>query len=245
MSVENAIKDLLTQKLTDGTVEKLVAEHVERGISSALQNMFSSYGNMTTLIEGKLKDVMVPYIEGYDFNQYLVKLDSILMELSKSAIPDNKKMLVNFKTLMMPAPKQITASELFKKWMEYAADEIDTTDLDVDFDDGPTYESTEVMVRFDELDKPSWSSYYDLGQLIFESDHDEKLNFVIHLSKWHGRDEWEIEKLQPLEINSLRYANEFLVFLHSLKQNCTRIVLDTTNETDVITPNEEPEANWS
>lgn len=243
MTLENAIRDVLNQKLTDGTVEKLVAENVEKGIDSALRSMFTSYGDMTKIIENKLKEVMIPYIEGHDFSQYLVKLDSILMELSKSAIPENKKMLDNFKTLMAPPPKQITASELFEKWMEYAADEIETDGLDIDYDDEPTYESTEVTMSFEEFEKPSWSSF-DYGQLMFESDHDEKLNIAIPLSKWDRREEWEIDKLQPLEINSLRYAHDFLVFLHSLKQANAKIVLDTTYETVDVTPNDKPEADW-
>lgn len=240
MTLENAIRDVLNEKLTDGTVEKLVAKNIEQGINSALQDMFRSYGDMTKVIENKLKEVMVPYIENHDFSQYLVKLDSVLLELTQSAIPENKVMLENFKVLLTPAPKTITASELFSKWIDYAAKNIETDGLDIVWDDDPTYESTEVTMEFERFEKRSYS-IYDYGQLIFESDHDEKLNIVIPLSKWERNSEWEIDKLEPIELKSLRYADEFQVFLHSLKQADTKIIIDTESDGDYVVPEEEPE----
>lgn len=240
MTLENAIRDVLNQKLTDGTVEKLVAENIEQGINSALKDMFRSYGDLTKVIENKLKEVMIPYIENHDFSQYLVKMDAVLLELTKSAIPENKVMLENFQTLLTPAPKTITASELFNKWIEYAAKNIETDGLDVDWDDNPTYESTEVTMEFERFEKRSYS-IYDYGQLMFESDHDEKLNIVIPLSKWERNSKWEVDKLAPIELNSLRYADEFQVFLHSLKQADTEIIIDMESDSDYVVPEEEPE----
>lgn len=244
MTLENAIRDVLNQKLTDGTVEQLIAKNVEDGINEALRNMFRSYGDMTKVIEDKLKNVMVPYIENHDFSQYLVKMDAVLLELTKSAIPENKVMLENFQTLMTPAPTKITASELFSKWINYAAENIETNGLNVDYDDEPTYESTEVTMEFERFEKREWS-IYDYGQLVFESDHDEKLNLIVPLSKWERDTKWEIGKLQPFDITSLRHADEFQVFLQSLKQANTEIILDVESDSDYVTPEERPEADWS
>lgn len=243
MTLENAIKSVLEQKMTDGTIEKLVAEKFEQGIGSALDNMFRSYGDITKVIEEKLKDVMVPYIEKHDFNRYLVKLDMVLTELSNSAILENKKMLDNFKTLMEPAPEKIKASELFEKWMEYAAETIETDGLEVEFDDEPSYEYSDVSFEFEQNEKRSWSSF-EYGELIFESEHDEELNISIPVSKWNREDYWTIGSLKSIEIKSLRNANEFQVFLHALSQGYTRIYIDTTYETESITPNAKPEASW-
>ena len=245
MTLESAIRDVLNEKLTDGTVEKLVAKNIEQGINSALHDMFRSYGDMTKVIENKLKEVMVPYIENHDFSQYLVKIDAVLLELTKSAIPENKVMLENFQTLMKPAPKSIKVSELFEKWCEYAQEHIDTDDLEIDYDDEPTYENSEVSMSFEQFDKSSYS-IYDYGELVFTSDHDEKLNVSISLSKWERRSnsEWEIDKLQPIEFSSLRYADEFTVFLYTLKQADTKIELDTDYQSNEIVPNESQEASY-
>lgn len=245
MTLENAIRDVLNQKLTDGTVESLIAKNVEDGINEALRNMFLSYGDMTKIIEKKLKEVMVPYIESHDFSEYLVKLDSVLVELTKSSIPQNKVMLENFQTLMTPSPESIKVSELFDKWCEYAQDYIDVDGLEIDYDEEPTYEYSDVSMTFEQFDKSSWSSF-DYGELVFVSDHDKKLNVSISLSKWERRtdDEWEIDKLKPLELTSLRYADEFQVYLHSLKQAGTKIKLDDDYLSNEIAPNERPEASY-
>lgn len=245
MTLENAIRDVLNQKLTDGTVEQLVAKNIEEGINEALRNMFRSYGDMTKVIENKLKDVMVPYIENHDFSQYLVKMDAVLLELTKSAIPENKVMLENFQTLMTPAPKSIKVSELFQKWCEYAEGNIDTDGLDVDHDDEPTYECTDVSITFEQFSQSSYSIYH-YGELTFTSDHDEKLNISIPLSKWERRSdkEWEVDKLQPLELKSLRHSDEFQVYLHTLMQAGTKIELDTDYESTEIVPKETPEASY-
>lgn len=77
MSLENSIKDVIANKLEDGTVEKLVSEQLEKGVTNALDNLFRSYGDITKVIEEKVKSVMVPYLVSYDYSQYIVKLDSV------------------------------------------------------------------------------------------------------------------------------------------------------------------------
>lgn len=244
MTLENQIKSVIEQKLADGTVEKLVAEKFEQGINNALDNMFRSYGDITEVIEKQLKKVMIPYIEKHDFNQYLIKLDTVLTELSNSVIKDNKKILDNFKTLMEPVPKEIKSSELFNKWLEYAADNIETDGLEVEFDDRPSYETVEVTMSFEQLDSPSWSSFEN-GQLLFECDHDEDINFVIPLHRWkEHEDYWTITDLGNIDLSSLKNISSFEVFIRSLKQNYTKILIDTDYEIEDLQPSKEPEPNW-
>lgn len=245
MNLENVIKGVIEQKLTDGTVENLVAKNFEGGINEALRSLFRSYGDITKVIEIKLKEVMVPYIEGHDFSEYLVKLDSVLMELAKGALPENKLMLENFRTLMTPAPETIKVSELFSEWLEYAKENIETEGLDVDYDDEPTYEYTGVSLTFEQFEQSSWSISHR-GELVFASDHDEEINISIPLRKWEDDSDkkWKIDVLKPLDIQSLRYADEFQVYLHSLLQAGTNIELDTDYESSEIKPNAKPECDW-
>ena len=245
MTLENAIKSVLEQKIVDGTVEKLVGEKVEQGIERALNDLFGSYGDITKAIEKKLKDVMVPQIERHDFSSYLVKLDAVLTELSNTTAKQNKQLLDNFSILMVDTPNEIKASELFEKWIEFSADDIETGDLEVDFDDRPTYESVEVSLSFEEVDGPSWSSFEN-GQLIFECEHDEKLNFVVPMHRWKKRDDyWTITELESVDISSIRHIGKFEAFVRSLKQNYTKIYIDTDYETDYLEPTAEPEPEWS
>lgn len=245
MTLENQVKSVLEQKMTDGTVEKLVGEYVEKGIASALKDLFSSYGDVTKVIEKKLKDVMVPQIERHDFSQYLIKLDAVLTDLANVTSLENKKILSNFSTLMTETPRKIKASELFEKWMKFVESDIETDGLEVEFYDEPSYENVEVTLNFEQLDGPSWSSFEN-GQLLFECEHDEKLNFVIPLHRWKSRDDyWTITDLENVDLSSLRDISSFEVFVRSLKQNYTEIYIDTECEREDVTPTATPEADWS
>ena len=146
MNLENSIKDVITKSLEDGLVEKLVAEQLEKGITNALGNLFRSYGDVTEIIEKQIKSVMVPYLEKYDYSEYITKLDSVLVDVLKNTTFENKKMLENFRDLMVVEEKEeIKVSELFNIWTEFVAKNVDTDDLDVDFDDGPHYEYVELV----------------------------------------------------------------------------------------------------
>lgn len=245
MNIENSIKDVISKKLEDGTVENLVAEQLEKGITNALDNLFRSYGDVTKVIEDKVKSVMVPYLENYDYSDYIVKLDAVLVEVLKSTALENKRLLENFKELTCSVePKKIKVSELFEKWMSYVEKNVKTDDLDIDYDEEPTYEYVEVAMDFDAPEERNWSSF-DHGVIVFECEHDEEMNVAIPVSRWRKYDkDWSIDYKTTKDLDSLRNLNEFEVFIMKLKQSHSDIVMDTKYETSEIIPEERPEASF-
>lgn len=246
MNLENSIKDVISKKLEDGTIEKLIAEQLEKGVVNALDNLFRSYGDVTKTIEEKVKSVMIPYLEGYDYSEYLVKLDSVLVDVLNNSALENKKILENFKELMIPDEiKTISSRKLFKKWMEYVSKNVDTSDLEVIYDDGVSYESVEVTMDIEYDSDRSWSSF-QYATLTFECEKDEKLNFAIRLSRWNGsKDEaWNIRYDAAADISSLRHLNEFEIFLMKLNQAHTTLEIDSSYESDEVTPDKEPEPTY-
>ncbi|PAK34137.1 hypothetical protein CHI04_12680, partial [Bacillus safensis] len=149
MNLEKNIKDVIAQQLENGIVENLIAEQLKQGVSKALEDLFASYGGEARkVIENKLKSVIVPYLETYDYSEYITKLDHVLVETIKEASFDNRKLLENFKNLMIDEKeKTMKLSDLFEKWKEYVAKKVKTDDLEVEFDDGPEYEAVEVSVQ--------------------------------------------------------------------------------------------------
>ena len=83
---EQKILNAVSEKLHDGTVEKLVQQYIEKGVSKVLEDLFSWNGEGKRLIEKKLSEVMVPAIERHEFNQYLIKLDSVLTEIINATV---------------------------------------------------------------------------------------------------------------------------------------------------------------
>lgn len=244
MNLENTIKDVITQKLEDGTVEKLVGEQLEKGINEALNSLFRSWGDGSKVIENKLKEVIVPYLENYDYSRYILKLDTVLVEILKNTALGNKEMLENFKDLMLPDEiKEIEVSDIFSKWMEYAAKKVNVSGLEVEFDDGPEYEYVSVTMEVVYDEERSWSNFKH-ATIVLECEHDEDLNREIRISQFMNYG-WEINASPIANISSLRGIDEFSILLMRLAQSGTKIILDEDYAEEGVRPDSEPEASFS
>lgn len=237
------------ESLSSDEVTEIVKEKFVKALGSAIEDAFR-WGDAKHAIENKVKEVMVPYIENYDFSEYLPKLDSVLTEIVNSDFCiGNKKILENFKELMTePEQKEIKLTDLFKAWVKQCEKEIDTDGLDIDYDDGVSYQYVDCEMRFELEDKPSWSSC-QRAVITFENEHDEKLNVEIPVSKWiwdNGKEEpYTLSVYKDLTISSLRGLSEFDVLLLRLSRAGTAIIIDKEYDDSYIRPEKEPEASFS
>lgn len=248
MMKEELLK-IAQESLSSDEVSEIVKEKFMNALRNAIEDAFR-WGDAKHAIEEKVKEVMVPYIETYDFSKYLPKLDSVLTEIVNSDLCiDNKKILENFKNLMMePEQKEIKLTDLFKAWIKQCEKDIDTDDLSIDYDDGVSYQSVDCEMRFELEDKPSWSSV-QRAVITFENEHDEKLNVEIPVSKWiwdSGKEEpYTLSTYKDLTISSLRNLNKFEVLLLRLSRAGTTIIIDKEYDDSYIQPEEEPEPSFS
>ncbi len=245
---EQKIINAVNGKLNDGTVEKLVSQYIEKGVSDALINVFSYGGEGKKLIEKKLNETMVPAIENHDFNQYLTKLDTVLTEIVNStSLADNKEILKNFKELMKePKTKEIKLSEIFKQYCKYVAENVNTDDLEACCDDGePYYEHVAAQMEVEHEEKGWLRSDYDDCVVRFTCDEDMELNCQVKLFKRKNKDRWRMLNYDDsVDISSLCGLSSFKVFLMTLHRAFTDIVLDVESDCDDdIEPEEKPE--WS
>lgn len=237
------------ESLSSDEVTEIVKEKFMKALGSAIEDAFR-WGDAKHAIENKVKEVMVPYIENYDFSEYLPKLDSVLTEIVNSDFCiGNKKILENFEKLMLePEQKEIKLTDLFKAWIKQCEKDIDTDGLDIDYDDGVSYKSVDCEMRFELEDKPPWSSC-QRAVITFENEHDEKLNVEIPVSKriWNnGKEEpYTLSVYKDLMISSLRNLSDFDVLLLRLSRARTVIIIDKELDYDYIQPEAEPEASFS
>ncbi|MHB0943430.1 hypothetical protein ACYCSU_17410 [Paenibacillus sp. ALE1] len=248
MTLENSIKDVIAKKLEDGTVEKLIEQQLEKGVVNALDNMFRPYGDVTKVIEEQVKSVMVPYIESYDYSKYITKLDSVLVDVLQNSALENKQLLQNFKSIMTTdnPDKQLNVSSLYEQWMDYVAENINTGELEVNYDDGISYEYAQVSLEVEYDESRSWS-IYEYANLIFECEKDEEMNQSVRLYRWkESRDKgWDIEHHGIMDLKSLRHLNNFELLLMSLTQNHIKLTIDTESESDGVDVKAEPEPTFS
>ena len=237
------------ESLSSDEVTEIVKEKFMKALGSAIEDAFR-WGDAKHAIENKVKEVMVPYIENYDFSEYLPKLDSVLTEIVNSDFCiGNKKILENFEKLMLaPEQKEIKLTDLFEAWVKQCEKDIDKGGLDIDYDDGVSYQSVDCEMRFELEDKPSWSSC-QRAVITFENEHDEKLNVEIPVSKWIGdsgkEEPYTLSVYKDLMISSLRNLSDFDVLLLRLSRAGTAIIIDKELDYDCIEPEAEPEASFS
>lgn len=244
MNLENSIKDVIAKKLEDGTVEKLIAEELEKGIRKSLEDLFGYGGEAKKVIKEKIESVMVPYLERYDYSDYILKLDTVLVEILQNTALDNKKILENFKELIdYKAVKEIKVSDIFDKYMDYVSKHIDTSNLEIDYDDGVNYEYVDVTMEVEYCEDRDWSSFKD-AKIVFECEHDEDMNVEIRLKKFREYD-WTITSQSIHDISSLRHLDEFQIFLMNLAQSGTKIIIDEDYAEESVRPDAEPEPSFS
>lgn len=251
MSLENNISKVIQEQLEGDLIEKVIAEQLESCVRKAVNELFGNWGEATKVIKKKVEDVMLPQLDNYDYSQYITKLDDVLTDILKNTTLDNKKILENFKEFMLPdAPKEITVSELFRKYGEFVAKEVDVTGLEVDFDDEPSYEAVEIRFEVEDCPERDWLSYKHkkiFFECIHEVDNKDKLNFELNIDKWEREkeDKWSLNFNKDCDINSLRYLDEFTMYLLKLSQARTKIIIDEYEDEEYVRPETEPEATWS
>lgn len=248
MSLDKEILKIVEDKLSNGFMDKMIEEQLEKGINSALSSAFNSYGDVTKVIEKKIKEVMIPYVEQYDYSEYIVKLDHVLVDMLKQGALPHKKIVENFKSLVdFEAPKRVTVSDIFEQWKKFAAENVDTSKLEIDYDDEPTYKDLSVHLEVEENNSNrSWSGKEEFT-LIMECEEDDSVNRMVKLYKW--KDGFLGGKLMVdfddnFELRSLRLLDTFTIYLMQLSQSNTEIGIDIHHDEDYVEVEERPEAEW-
>lgn len=246
--MKDELLKIAQESLSSDEVSAIVKEKFTNAIADSIDSAFR-WGDAKDAMKRKITEVMVPYIESYDFSEYLPKLDSVLTELVNSeACLANKQILRNFKELMTdPEQKEIKLTVLFESWIKWCEKTIDTDELEIDYDDGVHYSPVDCDMQFEIQDKPSWSSH-QRAVITFENEHDEKLNVEIPVSKWvwdNGKEEpYTLTIFRDITISSLKRLDEFQLLLMRLARAGTSIIIDREYKEGEIYPEKEPEASF-
>lgn len=186
----------MTQELlTSGEIEQIIRRELLKGFERGIESAFK-WGSLKDAIEKRITDTMVPYIEKYDMSHHLLKLDEILAELVEaSAIDGHRKLLENFRTIMRePENPVITLEELFKRYCKHVEEDVDTSELEVDTDDEPTYEYVTALAEIVPDDRPwHFDSSYKTAMLYLHIEDSEDLHYAIRLSKFSWDDGWSLK----------------------------------------------------
>lgn len=246
--IQNAMKEMMD----DETIKEIIKTKIANGFEAAIDDTFK-WGKLKSAIEKRVEEVLVPFIEGYDMSEYIIKLDTVLTDIiAQTALSDNKTVLENFKTLMVePAEKTITVSKIYDRYNEFVAKKMDTIGRTVDYETGePEYKPMETYCYFESPREGnrSWSSfqygYVEFG--VKEEDQQETLNRTLRLCRYKNDPDniYNIQYNNDIELRSLRYMNEFDVFLLSLERSGVKIILDEKECSDEVYSETKPEPTF-
>ena len=244
-TLEQAIARMINEKLSDGTVERIISAKLEKAVSDALEDVFGWNGTARKEITSRFNSVMVPVIEAHDFNKYIVKLDTVLTDIvNNTNLTENKRILENFQTLLKdPECKEIKLSEIFKKYCDHIAKNVDTDNLEVYTDDRPCYQCVNATMSVEDT-RGRYFSYKEYT-ITLECKEDEKLKKKFRLISWMDDKKWNIRDVaDDVDINSLRYLSDFEVFLITLRRASVSVIIDTNGEREEVEPDAEPEPEW-
>lgn len=245
MELNKKVLEIMEAQLAEGIIEKAISEKLSEGVNKAVDGMFGNWGDATKLIEEKIKSVLIPQLESYDYSQHIIKLDSVLTEIMQATTVDNKKVLNNFKNFMIqPEEKEIKVSDLFNQYAQFLGNEADTDDLIVNTDDGaPYYEGFDASYEVEYNEDRDWSSFKH-ATLVFENDHQDELNFEIRLSKFGDREGWDIYYSRITDLRSLRRMNNFEILLMNLDQCGVKLIIDEDHDGTEVEITREPECTY-
>lgn len=248
MTLEENISGIIAKKLEDGTIEKVVEEKLTAAIDSAIGDIFR-WGDGEKAIKEKLKEVMIPVIERHSFNDYTVKLDSVLTGIiNKTTLVDNKHILESFQELLTePEEKTVKLSTIFDEYKKYVAKNVDTYGLKANCEDGePYYDYVEASVYVEKEEERYFSSSFDNAKIVFACDHDKKeeLEYTLTVYKDKDKDEWSILTAvinETVNINSLRNLSNFEIMILKLSRSFTKIEMDIESDSYDVEPDAKPE----
>lgn len=234
--------------LASGDVEEIMRRKMHEGFESAIESAFK-WGELRRAIENRVKDVLVPYVERYDMGAYVVKLDEVLAQIvEQSALADNRRLLENFKNLMVePVEGTITLESLFDSYCEFVAENVDVSGLEVDTEDEPTYEPVNALAEVVEDERPLlFASSFENANLYLHVDGSEDLCFGVRLTRWKHdcEDGFTISYDAVPTVPGLSAISGFEVQLLRLQKSRVRLVCGERLLEASVTPNRTPDISF-
>lgn len=139
----------------------------------------------------------------------------------------------------------MTVTDIFNEYCKHASLKVDTTELEIDYDDEPLYENITCNVTYTEQERSIYRSRDQSGILEFSCEQDDSLDFSISISKWSWEDNFHVNNEVTTKIDKLKYLSSFETFVLGLNLNNVDIVLDDTDITDEdVEVEERPEPNY-
>lgn len=243
---ETEVVAIVLEMMRNGEIEEIFRAKIKKGFEDAITSSFTWGGEMRKAIDKKIKESLVPMIQNLDMESYIPKLDALLSQIVKETdLSENARIIETFGVLMNTDKRQtITLEELFEKYGSYVADECDTSDLEVNLDDEPSYEYVTTHALVERSDRHGFSSCFEHAVLSFYADDQEDLLIQVPISRYDRDDYWELAPTCNRRLSDLARSNVFEVLIAALSHQNAHLLIGSDELEDEVEPNATPEPSW-
>lgn len=248
--MEELIKKVFEEKMTNGTFERIVGEKFEGMITSICDDLTSWSSPIKKQMEEKIKPLMSEAIENSDFNKYTIKLVDIINQSLKQSslnqyriVAENLKKLLGHKTIDYKFGETVKISTLFEKYVDFIEETFEESDFDSDeinTDEGKktAYVNCSYYIDDDNYDKKP--SYFDNKRdnlhIIFTNDKAESDENIATKTKIEFDVYEDYKGLKRINFNSdfnisdLTFMPGFILDLMNIKNSYCNICIDSEEE---------------
>lgn len=232
MALENQILSQMKDYLASKEVTEKVENAVKKATDDVIQDLFTGYdAPVKKIINETLKTGLLKQMKKEDYSKSVVSLELLVRQVIKQASAENNNTLKRFKDwATFEPPKKVKTSEIFDNYLKFVEKNIDTSELEVEFDDGPSFDGGVANMEIE--------SHDDSYKVMLTCEKDDSLNREFKIFEF-SKTIWLREGTQ-----SLRMVDEFEFWLMNLEANSVKIEIDEMDAEEVVEVQEEPEPNY-
>ncbi|KRL02499.1 hypothetical protein [Liquorilactobacillus capillatus] len=232
MTLENKILSSMSNYLASQEVTKKIENAVKKATDDVIEDLFTSYQSpVKEIIDKNLRSGLLKQMKNTDYSQSVVSLELLVRQVIKQASAENNNTLKRFKDwATFEPPEKVKTSEIFGRYLKFVEENIDTSELEVEFDDGPSFDGGVVNMEIESCDTSS--------KVKLTCEKDDSLDREFEIFNFNNT-VW-LREGSP----SLRMVDEFEFWLRNIEANQVRIEIDETDAEEDVEVQEEPEPNY-
>lgn len=250
--MEQIIKKVFEEKMNDGTIEKIVAEHVEKMIHTVCESEMRWNGKAYERMKEKLQPLFIEAVEDSDIGVMLEKITLLINEgMKNSSIEEYAEVFKSTKDLFntndkllasLKDKKTIKISEIFdvyRDFLENAFSESDFDEDDIQTDEGKyIYLEAGFSVNEREQRYFSYKPGYDVEFWVRYNDEEiegTKADVRFRLEYDYTNTNLKVRTdFGSMSLFDLRYAPKFFVYLWAIERNYITVDIDTYEDSDEV-----------
>ena len=239
--MQEIIKKVFEQKMEDGTIEKIVSEHVDKMLHDVMRDELGWSGEVYKSLKEKLNPVLVSVVEECNVSKMYDKTLMLLNEAIKTStyeeFADCMQAIKSFFdyndefTQSLSYSKEVKLSEIFAEYVKFVKDELDKSDFDEDElteDDEGLYNGVDLeSYMLVESNINYWGNYcYKIQFITTCCDRAiDKVKIDFYLSTLCDKLTMQTA-FGSTSIQKIRYAPAFYLKLWAIEKKLSKVVVD-------------------